>query len=103
MLAEEVGSVADLGRLLEMTVSQANQFAGPNPSRNIGTSIARRLERACDKPEGWLDIEHPKPITETLRDLQVQEALRILQTLSDVELTRSLAWLQELVASRSQG
>lgn len=30
----------------------------PNPSKTIGPDVARSIERAFDKPEGWLDQMH---------------------------------------------
>lgn len=27
-------------------------------SRNIGSQAARKIEKACGKPQGWLDINH---------------------------------------------
>jgi plasmid maintenance system antidote protein VapI len=49
---------AEFARTIESTTQQVNQFMGPNPTRNIGNAIARRIEKAFDKPTGWLDIEH---------------------------------------------
>lgn len=93
-LAEEVGQPADLARRLGMSDSQMGQLIGRNPVRNIGPRVARRMEEACGKPEGWLDVEHSVVEPGSLRDLQLQEATRILQGLSDAELSRALGWLQ---------
>jgi hypothetical protein len=40
-----------------MTPQQVNSWGGPNPRRGIGDDIARRIERAYEKEEGWLDHE----------------------------------------------
>lgn len=42
-----------------MTPQQVNSWGGPNPRRGIGDDIARRIERAYGKEEGWLDHEWP--------------------------------------------
>ncbi|HEX7911740.1 MAG TPA: hypothetical protein VF534_27115 [Paraburkholderia sp.] len=41
-----------------MTPQQVNSWGGPNPRRGIGDDIARRIEKAHKKEEGWLDHEH---------------------------------------------
>ncbi|MFA0813892.1 hypothetical protein [Microbulbifer epialgicus] len=43
-----------------MSRSQLSQRIGPNPTEIIGDSIARRIEKAANKEEGWLDREHPE-------------------------------------------
>jgi phage repressor protein C with HTH and peptisase S24 domain len=43
------------GLKLGMSTSQANQHCGPNPTRNIGHSLARRIELAFELQKGWLD------------------------------------------------
>ena len=58
-LASGKGGKADFARIVSMEPSQVSQLIGPNPSKNIGNSIARRIERAYELPEGWLDAEHP--------------------------------------------
>lgn len=93
-LASEVGQPADFARRLGMSDSQMGQLIGRNPVRNIGPRIARRMEEVCGKPEGWLDVEHHAVEPGSLRDLQLQEARRILEGMSDSDLSRALGWLQ---------
>lgn len=57
-LASGKGGKADFARVVSMEPSQVSQLIGPNPSKNIGNSIARRIEQAYKLPEGWLDVEH---------------------------------------------
>ena len=59
-LASKGGGKAAFARLVQMEASQVSQLIGPNPVKNIGNSIARRIERAHDLPEGWLDSSHPE-------------------------------------------
>jgi hypothetical protein len=40
-----------------MSGQQANQIIGPNANRGIGDDVARRIEKAYEKEEGWLDHE----------------------------------------------
>ena len=57
-LIKRAGGPADAARKLDMDDSQLSQIAGKNPIRNIGTSLARRIEKAFKRPEGWLDVPH---------------------------------------------
>jgi len=59
-LASGDGGKAAFARLLQMEASQVSQLIGPNPSKNIGNSIARRIEQAHHLPESWLDTPHPE-------------------------------------------
>jgi plasmid maintenance system antidote protein VapI len=49
---------AEFARQIESSTQQVNQVIGPSPSRNIGDKLARRIESAFGKPEGWLDVQH---------------------------------------------
>lgn len=78
-LIKSAGGPAEAARKLDMNDSQLSQIAGKNPIRNVGTSLARRIEKAFRKPEGWLDVAHsqmllPQPRTDhnvsPARDLQ---------------------------------
>lgn len=41
---------AEAAAALDMSPSQLAQIAGPNPSRNIGPVMARRIEKAAAEP-----------------------------------------------------
>lgn len=57
-LADSVGGQTEFGRALNMVPSQVNQLIGKTPVKNIGNSIAKRIEQAFNKPDGWLDASH---------------------------------------------
>ena len=57
-LIKKAGGPAEAARKLDMDDSQLSQIAGRNPIRNIGTALARRIEKAFNRPEGWLDVPH---------------------------------------------
>lgn len=57
-LASLAGGQAEFGRAVEMVPSQVSQIIGKSPVKNIGNSIAKRIEQAFNKPEGWLDVLH---------------------------------------------
>lgn len=57
-LAALVKSPAEFGRQTNMSDSQISQLIGEKHTKNIGNLIARRIEKAFNKPEGWLDLRH---------------------------------------------
>jgi phage repressor protein C with HTH and peptisase S24 domain len=59
-LAAGCETKAEFARLVQMEPSQVSQIIGPKPSKNIGNSIARRIEKAFNLPESWLDVGHPE-------------------------------------------
>jgi SOS-response transcriptional repressor LexA len=58
VLITKAGGPAEAARKLDMDNSQLSQIAGKHPVRNIGTALARRIEKAFRRPEGWLDVPH---------------------------------------------
>jgi hypothetical protein len=57
-LARAAGGQTEFGRMVDMEGPQVSQIIGKNPIKNIGNSIAKRIEIAFSKPEGWLDQPH---------------------------------------------
>lgn len=95
LLEQEAGGRKEMAMQLGMSEQQLGQILGPHPKRNIGPALARRIERVFAKEYAWMDQERVKDqVPGSLRDLQVQEAVRILNLLSDIDLSRALVWLQ---------
>lgn len=57
-LASLAGTRTAFGEKVGMENSQVSQIIGKNPTKDIGNSIARRIEKAFDKQVGWMDVEH---------------------------------------------
>lgn len=57
-LSKGFNNLKKFSEALGMASSQLSQLIGPNPRRRIGTTIARRIEAACNKEKGWLDVTH---------------------------------------------
>jgi len=58
LLEKEVGTLTALGKLAGTSQSYLSQCVGKGAFRNIGNPLARRLESATGKPEGWMDESH---------------------------------------------
>lgn len=57
-LLAEAGSRKAMAKRLDKSEGQIGHIMGPNPIKGIGNKIAREIEIAFDKPEGWLDVDH---------------------------------------------
>ena len=67
-LADQAGGQVEFGRALDMVPSQVSQLIGRTPIKNIGNSIAKRIEQAFEKPAGWLDVRHVEDANDELVD-----------------------------------
>lgn len=59
-LITQLGGQAEFGRRIDMSDSQVSQLVGEKHTKNIGNIIARRIEKALGKPEGWLDVDQTR-------------------------------------------
>jgi len=73
-LIKKAGGPAEAARKLDMDDSQLSQIAGKNPTRNIGTALARRIEQVFRRPEGWLDVPHSQLPLQQRADRNVHPA-----------------------------
>lgn len=60
ILIREVGSKAELARRAEVSIPYLSQVTSEKTQRNIGSDVARRIEKAARKKKGWLDVPHPE-------------------------------------------
>ncbi len=59
-LIKEIGSKAELGRRADVSIAYLSQVTSEKTQRNIGSAVARRIEKAAHKKRGWLDVLHPE-------------------------------------------
>lgn len=59
-LRDKAGGVTGFGNMIERSQAQASSIVGDNPSKGIGSKMARHIESAFDLPAGWLDLPHPE-------------------------------------------
>lgn len=67
LLARECGGLAAFARRIDRADPYVSQVIGATPQRGIGHAMARHIEQAFGKPEGWLDAPHDDtvPLTDT--------------------------------------
>lgn len=71
LLIAEAGSLSKLAEKAETTSVYLSQVRNGTPDiktarpRELGTTMARRLEVACNKPVGWMDASQWRPAPET--------------------------------------
>lgn len=54
-LATQCGGPAIFAKRVGLSDSRVSQLIGKNPTKNIGSQTARKMEFAFEKPSGWLD------------------------------------------------
>ena len=57
-LLEQYKSMAEFADKVDKDPSYLSQIIGKNPTKGIGSKIARSIEKSLEKPDGWLDREH---------------------------------------------
>lgn len=58
LLAKSFNNDAEFAAKIERSATQVSRLIGKNPTKNIGTRIARDIEKAFGKHEGWMDTPH---------------------------------------------
>src|SRR6185436_16633783 len=91
-LIKRTGGPAEAARKLDMDDSQLSQIAGKHPTRNIGTSLARRIEQAFRKPEGWLDMPHAQLALQQRADRNVSPARDLQREVPLISWVQAGVW-----------
>src|SRR6476646_3109550 len=91
-LIKKAGGPAEAARKLDMDASQLSQIAGKNPVRNIGTTLARRIEQAFRRPEGWLDVPHTQLLLQQRADRNVSPARDLQREVPLISWVQAGAW-----------
>jgi hypothetical protein len=96
LLVEEFEGATSVANKIGCSPSQFSQWA--NASENSGTgkprgmsaASARRIEKACEKPVGWMDVDHkkdalrPETSPDSLQQAHMVLAWPIEETLLDL-------------------
>lgn len=101
--AESFTRSLDAADVLGMSHSQFLQIAGPNPTRKIGTTLARKLEISMNKPPGWLDTPIEPPLADkTLDRLLRRTRLMASEGMLNELQTQSLRNVMELITETAR-
>ncbi|WP_438455401.1 LexA family protein [Vreelandella venusta] len=57
-LAKEAGGTTPFAVKVDREPTQMSRVMGSNPTKNIGSRLARHIESCFGKPNGWLDTDH---------------------------------------------
>ncbi|MEM1243461.1 MAG: hypothetical protein AAGG80_01430, partial [Pseudomonadota bacterium] len=69
-LAQKVGGITSVAKILGKSQSQISHLIGANPVKNIGDNLAQQIERCFNKPPGWLDKEAAQPMALDINQMQ---------------------------------
>lgn len=62
VLCEQQGGITKFADRVGKAQSLMSRYIGANPERKIGDRMARDIEKAFNKPMGWLDVSHVRGI-----------------------------------------
>ncbi|WP_301585068.1 LexA family protein [Halomonas alkaliantarctica] len=57
-LAQKAGGTTPFAIKVDREPTQMSRVMGANPTKNIGSRLARHIEECFEKPKGWLDYDH---------------------------------------------
>lgn len=57
-IAKDLGGPAKLAEKTGKSEGQISHLIGVNAHKPVGEKLAREFEKACQKPDGWLDRVH---------------------------------------------
>lgn len=103
-LVSEFGSAAAVAERASTSAVYISQLR--NRTRSIGNTLARRLEAACGKPNGWLDNDHsagPKPRVASHSLKLLDQDLWVAAISDELTIVSSLATSQDAFAVRISG
>lgn len=104
MLETEAGTQAKLAEILGKSPAQLSQWKNASPSvtgreRAMSSDVAREIEEKTSKPRGWMDtpltyseihkndrIAHAMKVMEAMSPSQLDQAVRVLDTLAEPAL-----------------
>lgn len=65
-LAKGAGGTTPFAIKVDREPTQMSRVMGSNPTKNIGSKLARHIEACFGKPSGWLDYDHNNASRETV-------------------------------------
>lgn len=96
-----VGAFARIAGFESPTI--LSQVSGKSPSRNIGSNLARRIERGLKLSRGWLDTDHSAPTDlsglPTDRAERARKVVQLLDQLPDGARVAAEQLIDELAES----
>lgn len=103
-LVSEFGSAAAVAERASTSPVYISQLR--NRTRSIGNTLARRLEKACGKPNGWLDNDHAEVSTSAVRSGPLKlfdQDLWVADTTKEMAIVSSMETSPDAFAVRVSG
>lgn len=83
-LLSEYASKKEFAEAAGIAPAQVSGLFGPNAALKVGDKIARRLERECFKPKGWMDIDHDcEPVSTIKTDVAAKCMVAFIEVLQE--------------------
>lgn len=88
LLSEQYGGQRALAEAADLAPNQLNHIIGPNPIRNLGEQLARKIETNLGIPSGHLDTPIPHPVSDISLNTAIlgsQDSIYLRQLSIDVD------------------
>lgn len=73
-LAKQAGGTTQFAIKVDREPTQMSRVMGTNPTKNIGSKLARHIESCFGKPSGWLDYDHHNGVRQEASDYHANTA-----------------------------
>lgn len=73
-LIAKAGTAAEFSKQSDTATSLLSQILSPNPTRNIGDRLARKIEEKLNLPPGWMDSPHNVVIDRSYSEGEIKQA-----------------------------
>ncbi|WP_169516162.1 hypothetical protein [Halomonas halocynthiae] len=101
-LAEQAGGTTQFAARVDREPTQMSRIMGANPTKNIGSRMARHIESCFNKPSGWMDYDHDTRI-DTNAHSSNHQAEQWAQDLALLASPRSEKALQHIAEAAREG
>ncbi|MGR5061999.1 S24 family peptidase [Photobacterium sp. DNB22_13_2] len=68
LLTDKFDTLAEFANAIDRSATQVSRLVGKNPTKSIGSRMARHIEQALQLPEGWLDTVHTELMDNSFDD-----------------------------------
>ena len=81
-LAREFETLAAFANAIDRSPTQVSRFMGRSPSKKIGDTMARHIEKSLRKPRGWLDTDRTNTTPQNLLStIGTSDEITLLKTI----------------------
>lgn len=94
-LRKQFGSVREIADRVETDANYISQLLGGKGKYFMGHTMARRLEQACDKPDGWMDQHHAE---QEYLDEDIEDIARLARKMDATQRKTLRSFMRSMIS-----